>query len=244
MDALTDEQTSAFAAIGLSRDAGLGAIDRACRERFGHGYDENNGMFSEHLVLIASIACAQAGRIRSFLEIGTFNGQSAVLFSHLFPEAEILTIDLPSDSPQFVSSYQRENSAETFARARNALLEKLPNVRFASMDSVSLTAWPSESFDLVWVDGAHGYPVVCADLINAYRLARAGGIVMVDDVWIERDRSDAMYKSTAAYETLESMRGAGLFDSYRLFLKRVGSAFNVRQKQKFVGHFNRPAPVD
>ena len=244
MDALTEEQARTFAAIGLSRDTGLRAIERACRACFGHGYDENNGMLSEHLVLIASIASAQAGRIRNILEIGTFNGRTAALFSNLFPAAEILTIDLPSDSPQFVSSYQRENSAETFTTARDALLDKLPNVRFSGMDSVSMTTWPSESFDLIWVDGAHGYPVVCADLINAYRVARAGGMVMVDDVWIERDQSDAMYKSTAAYETLESMRNAGLFDGYRLFLKRVGPAFNVRHKQKHIGHFIKPAAVD
>ena len=67
---------------------------------------------------------------------------------------------------------------------------------------------------------------------------------MVDDVWVELNSSDAMYKSTGAYETLESMRSAGLFDSYQLFLKRVGLAFNVRYKQKYVGHFIRPEAVD
>ena len=27
-------------------------------------------------------------------------------------------------------------------------------------------------FDLIWVDGAHGYPVVTTDIINALRLAK------------------------------------------------------------------------
>ena len=236
---LLKEQTEAFAATGLSRQDGLTAIEGACREGLGHGYDETNGMFSEHLILLAAIACAHGERIRNVLEVGTFDGRTAVLLSWLFPGAQIKTIDLPSDSPLFTSSYQRSASAEAFEKKRNSLLATIPNVSFEGVNSLCMSNWTSESFDLIWVDGAHGYPVVCCDLINTYRLARIGGIVMVDDVWTERSRNDAMYDSTGAHETLESMRIAGLLDDYSLFLKRTGPAFNIKHQQKYIGYFTK-----
>ena len=60
----------------------------------------------------------------------------------------------------------------------------------------------TEKFDLIWVDGAHGYPVLPIDLHNACRLINDGGYVAVDDVFLELTKSDEMYRSMAAIETL------------------------------------------
>ena len=36
---------------------------------------------------------------------------------------------------------------------------------------MTLNLFNNETFDLIWIDGAHGYPVVCSDITNAIRLA-------------------------------------------------------------------------
>ena len=47
------------------------------------------------------------------------------------------------------------------------------------MNSVNLLNH-KKSYDLIWIDGAHGYPVVCIDIINAItKLIRDGGLYMM-----------------------------------------------------------------
>ncbi len=106
------------------------------------------------------------------------------------------------------------------------------------MNSISL-ANKSSQYDLIWVDGAHGYPVVTIDLVNAYRLSRVGGWVLMDDVHTEVDASDETYKSIASYQTLVSFKSAGLISEFFLVPKRLGMKYNLDWKTKYVGAFRR-----
>ena len=58
-------------------------------------YNENDGMFSEHLILISAISVSRAN-IKRVLEIGTHNGRTALILSHLFrtPKSLVLTCHL------------------------------------------------------------------------------------------------------------------------------------------------------
>ena len=48
--------------------------------------------------------------------------------------------------------------------------------------------------DLIWVDGAHSYPIVSADITNSIRLMKnKRSILMCDDIWRKTKRNDNMY---------------------------------------------------
>ena len=79
-----------------------------------------------------------------------------------------------------------------------------------------------EKFDLIWIDGAHGYPVVAMDLINSFRLANKGAFILIDDIWKSVDISDGMYKSVAGFECLDALVSAQLIPKYFLVNKRLG----------------------
>ena len=34
------------------------------------------------------------------------------------------------------------------------------------------------TYDLIWIDGAHGYPMVCIDIINSLRLSDKRDYIM------------------------------------------------------------------
>ena len=51
------------------------------------------------------------------------------------------------------------------------------------MNSVKLIG-EKDKFDLIWVDGAHGNPIVTIDIINSFNILNAEGLIMCDDVWI------------------------------------------------------------
>ncbi len=232
-----NEQNYSFHRLGLDRNAAIKKINAICLNLFGIKYNENNGMFSEHLILISAI-CISRKKISKILEIGTFDGRSSAVLATLFPESEIVTVDLPATDSDFTSYYQRKTSAIEFTNKRDKLLSNHQNVTFYPLNSINLTLWTAQQFDMIWVDGAHGYPMVGFDILNAYRLARPGGYVLMDDIHTFVKRTDRMYASTASYEILQEFVKCDLISEFYLIRKRMGARFNVKKlTEKFVGIF-------
>ena len=81
------------------------------------------------------------------------------------------------------------------------------------------------------IDGAHGYPVVCMDIVNSLKLLNFNGIIMCDDVFINQIKSDRIYQSTATFETLEELKNENIID-YKLIYKRLNKENNFSAKSR------------
>ena len=230
-------QTSLFEESGLDREAGLEKLNQILSQEFGVKYNEHDGMFSEHLILFASIALSHPN-IENILEIGTYDGRAALIISRLFPNANVTTIDLPEDKSAFLSTYDREHSVRNFLANRNQLLSRSSKVLFRAMNSLDLCN-VNEKFDLIWVDGAHGYPIIACDIANSIRLLNPEGILLVDDIWISIRRSDAHYRSVGGYETINAHVEAGAIKFVRLFNKRLGGTYNYPGAKKYVAFIRK-----
>ena len=180
------------------------------------------------------VALGKKYKFDNILEIGTHSGAGATLLSILFPESKITTIDLPDDHPIFLKTYDRGSSSKRseFIRKRDKLLIGKDNIKFIQINSLDLTFW-SQSFDLIWVDGAHGYPVVTIDIINSLRIISKNGFVVCDDVYKHVRKSDEMYSSTASYETIKELFSANLIN-YSLILKRTISPWGHSSVRKYI----------
>jgi len=230
---LIKEQNDLYRSHGLDREEGLKILNKICEEVFGYSYDENNEMFSEHLVMIASISLFD-NNLENILEIGTHDGRAAAILSRLFPDSNIHSIDLPDQDETFLDSYSRQNSVNEFIRKRDELISGYKNINFEQVNSISMTKWNS-GYDLIWVDGAHGYPVVTIDIVNSIRLLNKDGFMLLDDTWKHARKSDSMYKSIATYETLKEFKNAKVLDDFFLFRKRLSVKFNIKKhSEKFV----------
>ena len=93
-----------------------------------------------------------------------------------------------------------------------------------------------EKYDLIWIDGAHGYPVATIDIVNALNLVEKEGIILCDDVFIQRPiNEDKMYSSLASYETLKSFEEQKIIKLF-LFYKRLSKKFNLNPKtRQYIG---------
>ena len=226
-------QKSIYKKYNLSRSDGISIINKILKKQKYSDYDENSGMFSEHLIIFGSIASNEENNIKNILEIGTYDGISSSILVDLFPKAQLITVDLEDDNPTFKNIYNRNNASERnlFIKKRNARLSKLNNIKFVQMNSLNIPFNPvfKDKFDLIWVDGAHGYPIVCSDLTNAISLANKKAFIMCDDVWKSIKTSDPIYSSIAAWETLEAFRNAKII-SCDYFYKRLGKKFLSSKK--------------
>ena len=230
-------QNQIFDELGLSRSAGLTKINNILVEYLGENYDEKNQMDSEHLTILSSISCLNEP-IKDILEIGTYSGRTTFILSKLFEDANILSIDLPSLDNDFESTYSRQNNVQEFVENRNINLLASKQIRFLEMNSITLTN-SEEKFNLIWVDGSHGYPTVTMDIINSYRLCKKNGYVLIDDVYKDVDYSDKHYKSIASYHTLLELKKAKLINDFYLIPKRLGGQWNLPWEKKYIGIFKR-----
>ena len=122
----SEAQNQSFQQIHLDRQLGIKKLDKIMLELFGKTYSEqSNG--SEHLVLFSSISLKNQ-KIKRILEIGTFDGRTALVLSKLFPKSEIITMDLPQSSDDFKSTYGRSLTFELFADERNKILSRGANI--------------------------------------------------------------------------------------------------------------------
>lgn len=224
-------QVKIFNGYGLSRDEGV--KKKLTLDLASIGLNE---MESEHSIFFSALSVSKLHTIRRVLEIGTYDGKNAKLLSLLFPDSEIVTYDLSDDDPIFINSYSRSDPAELsrFVDERNAILKGCSNVKQIQKNSLSLSVESDPKYDLIWVDGAHGYPTVAIDIANSLRLLNSKGILICDDVWINTIEEDSMYKSVATYETLEALRHAKQI-KYDLLLKRLSANYSATtEKRKYI----------
>ena len=210
-------QTMAFAAAGLS----FGEATTEVASTFAH-LNESRTDTSMHYEVFAGIS--RVYEPKRILEIGTSSGQFTRFLSELFPNAQIETWDLPSESftSPSTSSYRdiQIGYGDQTAHSQQ-ILNNAHNVVQVRRDSTYLT-FENSQFDIAWVDGDHTFPVAAFDIINVIRLVPRGGWICVDDIR-PQDTGRGILGSQETYQTVKHLEGAGLI-SLHLLMKRLDRA--------------------
>ena len=215
-------QENTFKSLNFDRQNALAKLNGIIN------YENNNfhySMKSEHLLLFSAIS--QMFKNIKILEIGTYDGNNAKILSKLFPLSTITTIDLDENDKNFINSYEREilEEKEKHLNLREINLKNLKNVNFYKMNSVKLIN-EKNKFDLIWIDGAHGDPIVSIDIINSIKILNKGGKIMCDDVWIINPPfGDDNYNSSATFKTLKILKDNNIID-FTLIYKRLDKKNN------------------
>ena len=221
-----NEQNIKFSNLSLDRLKGLEKLKKI-KSKLNF---LNRDMSSEHEVLFSSISLLNNTKISKILEIGTYDGANAYLLSQIFHNAEIETIDLSKSDDDFKNFYNRKNNLDAFVKNRNTLIAKSDKINFIEMNSIELTKMDKQKFDLIWVDGAHGYPVACIDIINSIKLLNDDGFILVDDIILSNTDNDRMYFSSAGYDTLKELKKSLVID-FHLIFKRLDANSNCDKSQ-------------
>ena len=227
------KQNSLYHQIGLNREKALETLADIYLN-----HPELEVLKSEHHTLFAAMSSHQ--KIKSILEIGTYTASFTKLLSILYPDAEITTMDLPDDDPTFKQTYDRNISNERlrFISERNSLIKSCANVNFVQENSLLLINNRDLKFDLIWVDGAHGYPMIAMDIVNSLSCLTKKGLMFIDDVWIDRSQNDSNYRSIGAFESILALKNAGLID-YALIPKRIEFPHGEGHLKKYIARVFR-----
>ncbi len=118
--------------------------------------------------------------LKKILEIGSWEGRSAVWFLESFPESKIVCVDTFQGSPEHHDADL--DVAGTKGRFMNNT-KRFGNrvVIRQGHSSEMLFGLEPNSFDLAYVDGSHTELDTMTDLVMSFNLLKAGGVMLIDD---------------------------------------------------------------
>jgi predicted O-methyltransferase YrrM len=136
-------------------------------------YEFTQDWFSERLPVWHRHVLPLRGRPLRYLEIGVFEGRSALwmlenVLTH--PESRLTAIDVFSGE---LEARWRRNLE------RSGAAEKVTTI--VGPSQVELRKLPLESYDVIYIDGAHTAAAVLADGVLAWQVLKDGGLLIFDD---------------------------------------------------------------
>jgi predicted O-methyltransferase YrrM len=114
--------------------------------------------------------------VKNILEIGSYEGRSAIFFLNYFNTSKITCVDTWLGSHEHVR--KMEEIEKNFDNNLKLYENKLIKHKTTS-DNFFLTN--KLLFDLIYIDGLHAYDQVKSDLENAYKILRPKGYLLIDD---------------------------------------------------------------
>jgi hypothetical protein len=125
--------------------------------------------------------------IREVLEIGSWEGMSALYFLNSFPDCRITCIDT------FGGGAEHTDPASPFYTPDIGCIERrfdrnlapfenrVRKIKSRSVPALDWLAEESRTYDLIYIDGSHRRDDVFADTALSWRLLNVGGLLIWDD---------------------------------------------------------------
>lgn len=126
-------------------------------------------------------------RALRILEIGSWEGRSALFFLNYLPRARLVCVDTFAGSiehhtwPWWQRIGQLRSIETRFDRNLAPFAHRVRKLKDDSLHAVGRLGLEGQRFDLVYVDGSHRAIDVYRDGVLAWPLVAPGGIVMFDD---------------------------------------------------------------
>ena len=117
------------------------------------------------------------------LEIGSWEGRSAIFFLEFLPKCRISCIDTFAGGPDY-AQFDQAVVASIEARFDSNLAaygDRVRKLKSRSVPALDQLAQENEAFDLVYIDGSHARDDVLVDSVLAWRLLAPDGTCIWDD---------------------------------------------------------------
>ena len=125
------------------------------------------------------------GRPTRVIEIGSWEGRSALFFLNYLPPARIVCIDTFAGGQEHLESRDYRSLLRRVERRFDANTRefgpRVQKIKATSADALSALAHEGRRFDIAYIDGSHRADDVKSDAALSWPLMRTGGLVIFDD---------------------------------------------------------------
>jgi len=140
---------------------------------------------SRFFPLWATLFQSRRDEALDILEIGSWEGRSAIFFLNYFSKCRLTCIDTFAGSPEHALrhkwSAQLAHVEQRFDSNLAAFGKRFEKIKSPSSQALARLITDERRFDLVYVDGSHHSADVQSDAVFSWPMVRDGGIVIFDD---------------------------------------------------------------
>jgi predicted O-methyltransferase YrrM len=128
-------------------------------------------------------------RVIDYLEIGSWEGRSALFLCELLPKARLTCVDLWQYHPHLQAPVKENEAAEKLFDTNTApYAERIRKIKGRSAWALDILRSEDATFDVIYIDGDHTRWGVLIDTVLAWPLLRIGGIMIFDDYLLDLDQ--------------------------------------------------------
>lgn len=169
------------------------------------GKDFTSDWTSHAIVTFPRILGGLSKRELQVLEVGSWEGRSAILLLELLPLCRLTCIDTFKGPLAYQSGDEAHAEAARNAERRfdhnlaayGDRVEKIKDRSFPALDRLGVLG---RKFDVIYIDGSHMRDDVLADSLLAWPLLKSGGLLIWDDyLW----RSDEFSSDARPQEAID-----------------------------------------
>jgi predicted O-methyltransferase YrrM len=157
----------------------------------------------------------QRGEIKDYLELGSWEGQSAVLAGWLFPQARVTAVDWFANS----------DANARFDHNTAPLSGRLEKIKGTTYDVLSRFATEGRRFDVIYIDADHQFDAVMMDTILSWQLLRVGGYLIWDD-YLSDPLNAPMFRTRLAIDAWLASRSPfvePIFAGHQVCIRKKGA---------------------
>jgi len=217
-----------FKEIAVSREDTINLYDKITGELDFKYKGDKDFQLAFHRIAFSGLAVS-GFQPQNILELGTNRGETAIFLSKLFPDANIVTVELPSDDPIY-KEIPTENSR--LIEERNLMCADLPNVTCLRHNTAFLAGLDLPKFDLIWLDAGHHYPEIAWDHFYCLGKLAPNGWLFSDDVVLPGKTDGNKIFEVIMYYNNRISNG-----KFKYLLTRE-SVFYYINKLKYIGYYH------
>lgn len=158
---------------------------------------------------------------KTILEIGCYEGRSAIWFLERFPEARIVCVDT------FEGSNEHKELGVDFSGVMRRFLDNTAQFSgrvelFVGTSDQFFVRHQDQQYDLIYVDGSHVAADTLRDMINGWQRLVPGGYMVADDYGWNRN-ADPKQNPKAGIDAFISTHEVEIINfGYQVILKKNG----------------------
>ena len=114
---------------------------------------------------------------KTMIEIGSFIGESTIIFAKHFKHVTAIDPFLPNYDPQDPTCNSGFNFDDVYQEFKNTIEEEKTKVTIHKMMSTDAVSVLKDKYDFIYIDGLHTYEGVKDDINNYLPLVKKGGVI-------------------------------------------------------------------
>lgn len=183
------------------------------------GKDFTEDWSSASFPLWAKVAAPLKEKASEVLEIGSFEGRSAIFWLEFLPKCRLTCVDHFADTKWRIGG----DIERRFDKNLSSYIGRLTALKTPSAVALSSLVQSGKTFDLIYIDGSHYRDNVLIDALLCWKLVNTGGLVIFDDYLLDLERDASERPKDAIDYFLQSHAGEfrELFRGYQIVIQRT-----------------------